>query len=85
MIATLERYESVYCDVDGTLTCWPGKYPGRVPRPGEPHHGEPPTINTELVDALRAWQEPGRYLAIWSRGGADRAREIEAMGYKDGE
>ena len=75
MKTTLERYDSIFCDVDGTLLIWSGPHPGRVPRPGEAHHGEPPMVNTPLVESLRLWQEPGRYLAIWTRGGADKARE----------
>lgn len=59
---------AVYVDVDGTLLLWPDR-PGRVPRPGEPGHGKPPTINKALADALRAWHRGGRCLVLWSRGG----------------
>jgi len=80
MILTLPAVNSLFVDVDGTLLLWPGK-PGRVPRHGEPHYGEPPTINSPLVDALYAWKavSPGRFLAVWTRGGAEHARMAVAL------
>ena len=70
----LSAYRVVFVDVDGTLLLWPGERPGRVPRPGEPGHGQPPAINRGLVDALKAWHGDGRVLVIWSRGGIDHCR-----------
>lgn len=70
----LNRYDVLYVDVDGTLLRWPGLKPGRVPRPGEPGHGARPTVNAELVAALKEWHRAGRTLVVWSHGGAEHAR-----------
>lgn len=63
----------VYVDVDGTLLLWPGKA-GRVPRPGEAGHGELPTLNQPLIDALKRWHRDGKVLVLWSRGGTEHCR-----------
>lgn len=65
---SLDRFGAIYVDVDGTLLIWPGEA-GRVPRPGEPHHGGPPAINVPLVEQLKAWHRAGRALVFWSRNG----------------
>lgn len=66
----------VFCDVDGTLLLWPTV-------PGSPQPGETPTVNVELVEALRAWKrESGGTIVLWSRGGtahADMARALCAI------
>lgn len=68
-----DAYAALYVDVDGTLLLWPGDRPGRVPRRGEPHYGEPPAVNTSLVTELKRWHQPPRTLVIWSHGGAAHA------------
>lgn len=70
----LDKYESVYVDVDGTLLLWPGRSPGAVPRPAEAGHGEPPAVNEPLVDVVKKWHRDGRTPVVWSQGGAKHAR-----------
>ena len=64
----------IFCDVDGTLLFWPCEDPGRIPREGEPGYGQPPTVNVELVAALRRAVADGAALVIWSHNGAEHAR-----------
>ena len=67
-------YEALYVDVDGTLVFWPGGKPGRVPRKGEPHHGELPARNVALIAALQAWWRRERQLVVWTAGGQRHAK-----------
>jgi hypothetical protein len=65
MIYNFANFNRIYVDVDGCLLFWPGKR-GRVPRPGEPGHGQPPEINKALADALREWKkQPARQYVVW--------------------
>lgn len=73
-LGALPKKDNVlYVDVDGTLLLWPGDDPGSVPRPGEPGHGQAPTINTAVVMLINARHSAGWQIIVWSNGGARHA------------
>ena len=77
-------HNSVFVDVDGCLLIWPGKKRGRIPRKGEPGYGESPTPNLQVIEMIKKHKAKGRYIVVWSRGGARHARmAVEHCGLGD--
>lgn len=64
----------LFVDVDGTLLMWPGGKPGRVPRAGEPGHGQTPDINRAMLEIIVQELDRGNEVVIWSTGGTDHAK-----------
>jgi len=73
------KYRVIYVDIDGTLLFWPGKSKGTPPKKNEEGYGLKPEVNRPLVAALKAWHKDKRFLAFWSRGGAEHCRNTAKL------